>query len=146
MNDNLKLVKEAYRAWESKDIETLSKLLHKDYVAKMPGGMQIVGIEGAKECLAMCPFTCTSTNETYLVDGDKVMRIWDNLHGGPATFTMRMAELTIVKDGKIFANEAFFDSAAFPPEVQEGFKAEMEKQKLNQNKDEKKEQKAAAAH
>lgn len=123
----LDLVKKAYKAWESKDIETLRTVLHTDYKAKMPGGMEIVGIDGAQKCLEQCPFDSHSENETYVTEGDQVVRIWDMVTKSPQAFRLRMAELTVVKDGKIISNEAFFDSNGFPKEVQEQFHAEMAK-------------------
>lgn len=115
----LDLVKKAYAAWEKKDIEALKPLLHKDYKATMPGGMEIVGIEGAQKCLEFCPFDGHSENETYIVDGNRVVRIWDFVATSPVQFRARMAELNIVEDGKVIFNEAFFDSAAFPKEAKD---------------------------
>lgn len=131
MSTELELVKRAYAAWESKDIEALKGLLHQDYKGIVPGGMVIQGIEGAKECLAQCPMECHSENETYIVDGNKIVRIWDMVGKNTATNSdvrVRMAELNVVQDGKVLLNEAFFDSGAFPKEMQEQF-AEMQKKK-----------------
>lgn len=124
---NLELVKKAYKAWEAKDIEALRPILHPDYKAKMPGGMEIVGIDGAQKCLEQCPFESHSENEVYVAEGDKVVRIWDMVTTAPQAFRLRMAELNVVKDGKIILNEAFFDSGSFPKEVQEQFAAEKAK-------------------
>lgn len=120
--NTLELVKKAYKAWESKDIDALREILHKDYKAKLPDGMEIIGIEGAKECLAHCPFDSHSENETYITEGDRVVRIWDMVTKSPKEFRLRMAELTVVKDGKVLFNEAFFDQSGFPEEVKEAFK------------------------
>ncbi len=127
MSKTLELVKEAYKAWESKDAEALKKVLHADYVAKMPGGMEIKGIDGAIHCLSQCPFESHGENEIYVTEGDSVVRMWDMVAEGEKGFRVRMAELTVVKDGKILANEAFFDSKAFPKEAQEQFEEEKKK-------------------
>ena len=125
----LETVKKAYVAWESKDIEALSEILHADYKAKMPGGMEIVGIEGAKQCLDNCPFDGSSENELYITEGNNVVRLWDFVVKSPTPFRMRMAELSVVKDGKILFNEAFFDSTSFPKEISELCDQTMEKMK-----------------
>ncbi len=119
MSTPLEIVKKAYAAWESKDVEALRTLLHPDYRADVPGGMEIVGIEGAEKCLELCPFEQHSENVTYIADGDRVVRMWDFVATAPVEFRMRMAELNVVKDGKVVYNEAFFDSSACPKEVQE---------------------------
>lgn len=128
----LDLVKKAYKAWESKDIEALRAILHKDYRGKLPGGMEIIGIEGAKECLDACPFNTRSEHEEYITEGDRIVRIWDMVADGPDGFRVRMAELNVVKDGKVILNEAFFDSKAFPESAQEEF--EKHKQKAAEQK------------
>lgn len=117
----LDIVKRAYEGWDNKNTAILEEVLHKDYKATMPGGMDIVGIEGAKKCLEGCPFECHSENEVYIADADglRVMRIWDFVVTAPQQFRTRMAELSVVKDGKVIANEAFFDPTSFPREVQE---------------------------
>lgn len=128
--NTLDIVKKAYDAWEAKDIEALRPLLHNDYKAKMPGGMEINGIEGAKECIEACPMESHSENEEYITEGDKVIRIWDMVTTKPSEFRMRMAELNIVKDGKVLFNEAFFDTKQMPKEFDE--KSEEMKKKFQQ--------------
>ncbi len=128
MTSAIDVVRQAYKAWESKDIKSLGTLLHKDYKAKMPGGMEIIGIEGAKQCLYSCPFESHTEDETYIEDGNKVVRIWDMVTTAPTAFRVRMAELNIVEDGQVIFNEAFFDTDAFPKEVQEQFKETQAKQ------------------
>jgi ketosteroid isomerase-like protein len=125
----LDIVKKAYAAWDAKDIEALRTILHPEYKAKMPGGMEIVGLEGAKACLDACPFQDPrSENETYIVEGDRVVRIWDMVADKPVQVRSRMAELSVVKDGKIFFNEAFFDLSGFPKELCDQAKEKLEKQ------------------
>lgn len=128
----LDIVKKAYAAWETKDVQALRPLLHNDYKATIPGGMEIVGIEGAKQCLENCPFDGHSENETYITEGNRIVRIWDFVATAPVQFRVRMAELNIVQDGKVVFNEAYFDSAAFPKEAQE--LCDSAKEKLQQNK------------
>lgn len=113
----LETVKKAYVAWEAKDADALAEILHPDYKATMPGGMEIVGIEGAKQCVESCPFDGHSENVTYVTEGNNVVRMWDFVATAPLQFRARMAELSVVKDGKVIFNEAYFDSAAFPKEA-----------------------------
>lgn len=131
MSTALDVVKRAYQAWETKDIESLRTLLHKDYKATMPGGMVIEGFEGAKQCLAQCPMECHSENEIYIVDGNKIVRIWDMVGTNEATKSdvrLRMAELNIVEGNQVILNEAFFDTAGFPKDMQDQMK-DMQKEK-----------------
>lgn len=128
MSKTLDLVKQAYKAWETKDKEALRRLLHKNYKAKAPGGMEIIGIEGAEQCLEQCPSECHSENEMYITEGNKVVRIWDMVTTAPKPYRIRMAELNIVEEGKVVHNEAFFDTAAFPEEVQKEFQEFLKKQ------------------
>lgn len=133
MSKNLELVKKAYMAWETKDIDTLRAVLHTNYRATIPGGMEIVGIEGAAQCLEMCTSQTHSENEMYIEDGDRIVRIWDMVTTAPHSYRLRMAELNVIEDGKVLLNEAFFDSAAFPEEVQKEFREFAQKQKLSQS-------------
>ncbi|MBX9693970.1 MAG: nuclear transport factor 2 family protein [Cyanobacteria bacterium] len=119
MSNALDLVKKAYAAWESKDKNVLKEVLHPDYKADIPGGMEMVGIQCALDSLDDCPVDGHSENESYVVDGDRIVRIWDWVATSPVTFRVRMAELSVVKDGKVVYNEAFFDTSAFPKEMQE---------------------------
>lgn len=117
MSKQLELVKRAYEGWEGKKLEILQEVLHTDYKGYVPGGYIIEGIEGAKNCIDSCPFEDHSENVSYIGEGDEIMRVWDYVVTAPTPFRMRMAELSVVKDGKIIKNEAFFDSAAFPKEA-----------------------------
>jgi len=123
----LEVVKKAYEAWESKSAQGLREILHKDYKAVMPGGVEIVGIEQAEKCID-CPYVSHPENVQYIVDGNKVMRIWDMVHTEPKQFTVRLAELSVVEGDKVLFNEAFWDTNSFPQEMQEEFKKEQEKQ------------------
>ncbi|HEY9868490.1 MAG TPA: nuclear transport factor 2 family protein [Candidatus Obscuribacterales bacterium] len=128
MTSALDVVKQAYKAWEAKDKQALRNLLHTNYKGKIPGGMEIIGIEGAEQCLEQCPSECHSENEMYITEGNKVVRIWDMVTTAPKPYRIRMAELNIVEDGKVILNEAFFDTAAFPEEVQKEFQEFLKKQ------------------
>lgn len=121
MSNALELTKKAYKAWESKDAETLRTLLDKSYIAKMPGHADM-SLDEALKMIEECPFECKSANETYIVDGNNIVRIWDMVATEPVEYRCRMAELTVVKDGKIAFNEAFFDTASIPKEAMEAMK------------------------
>jgi ketosteroid isomerase-like protein len=127
--NTLEVVKKAYAAWDKKDIEALRPILHKEYKAVMPGGMEINGFEAAKQCLEQCPFEGRVENETYITEGDKAVRIWDFVVTAPAEFRMHMAELSVVKDDKVIFNEAFFDPTVYPKEIQDLFASVNEKMK-----------------
>lgn len=106
----LDTVKYSYDSgWEAKNADVLKEILHPQYKGVMPGGMEIVGYEGAKACIESCDFECQSKDVQYIVDGDKVVRIWTFVNTKDESKNLRMAELNIVKDGKIFYTEAFFD-------------------------------------
>lgn len=119
MSNNLELVKKAYEAWENKNKDNkLREYLDESYVATMPG-FKINGIEEAEKCAESCPSECKSENVVYVTEGDNVIRIWDMVSTEPVAFRLRMAELTVVKNGKIVRNEAFFDTASMPKEMME---------------------------
>jgi ketosteroid isomerase-like protein len=119
------VVKRAYKAWETKDEATLLEVLSPDYRAIIPGGMNIEGHEGVKKMLKECPDDVTSSDEQYIEQGDKIVRIWTCVFKQPSSATLRMAELNVVKDGKVVFNEAFMDTAALPKEFEQ--KSETEK-------------------
>ena len=106
----LDLVRYSYESgWEAKNADVLKEVLHPQYKGVMPGGMEIVGFEGAKACIESCDFEFQSRDVQYIAEGDKVVRIWTFVNAKDESKNLRMAELNIVKDGKIFFTEAFFD-------------------------------------
>jgi ketosteroid isomerase-like protein len=119
MSTSMDVVKRAYKAWETKDEATLLEVLSLDYRAIIPGGMSIEGHEGVKKMLKQCPDDVTSKDEQYIEQGDKIVRIWTCVFTQPSSAAVRMAELNVVKDGKVVFNEAFMDTAALPKEFEQ---------------------------
>ncbi len=113
MSNTLEAAKKIYEAFETKNSKALPNLVHPDYVGIMPG-MEIKGIEACIKCVELCPFENHSENVSYIVDGDKVVRLWDMVATAPVQFKVRMMELLHVKDGKMFYSETVFDSRSFP--------------------------------
>jgi hypothetical protein len=57
------------------------------------------------------------------VAGDTVTHTFDWVVNEPFKGTIRMCNVIRLKDGKVFREELFYDSAKFPKEVLEGLKA-----------------------
>ncbi|MBK7746297.1 MAG: nuclear transport factor 2 family protein [Candidatus Obscuribacter sp.] len=116
MSTILETAKTIYDAFDKKDLKALPGLIHPDYVGIMPG-MTFKGIDAMIQCTEQCPFINHSENITYIVEGDKVVRIWDMVATAPVSFRLRMMELMHIKDGKMFYTETVFDTNAFPAEA-----------------------------
>lgn len=119
MSTSLDIVKRAYKAWETKDIDSLLPLLHENYRAKMSDGMVIEGHEGARKMIKECPDDFRVEDEIYVADGDKVVRIWTFVIKTDKEYPLRMAELNVLKEGKIIENEAIFNPTELPKEIQQ---------------------------
>lgn len=85
--------------------------------------MEIIGIEGAEQCLEQCPLECHSENEMYFTESNKVVRIWDMVTTASKAYRIRMAELNIVEDGTVIHKEAFFDTAAVRKKFRRSFRS-----------------------
>lgn len=115
---NITLAKQLVAACMEKDFDTVRTLVDANYTLKDP----MMTLQGAEELITMieaCPFECTMQNAQYLDAGDRVILTADNVVSGPEKFTWRMCDIMTFKNGKVVAEEMFYDTAQFPKSVLE---------------------------
>jgi len=122
MSQEIEVVKKLHRAFETKDAAAFRALLHEKYTFRGPM-MEINGPEEAEQMLAHCPAKGKNENLQFYVAGDHVIQTFDWVIGEPVPSTIRMCSVITLRDGKVFAEELFYDSARFPQEILESMKA-----------------------
>jgi hypothetical protein len=123
MSDPISIVKQLSKAFETKNVEAYRALLHPKYTFSGPC-MQFSNPDEAVAMLGECPMKARSENAQFIASGDQVVSIFDWVVSEPFQATIRMAEHTTIKDGKILRSELFYDSAKFPAEFMEAMKAQ----------------------
>ncbi len=122
MSQSIEIVKKLIKAFEIKDQATFASLLHPRYTFK-GAMMQMNNPKEAVEFMAQCPFKAKHQNAQFHEAGDTVIQIFDWVVEEPFKGTIHMCSVITLKDGKVFSEELFYDSAKFPKEVLEGMKA-----------------------
>lgn len=122
MSANVDLVKRLVTACEAKDFDAVRNLLADDYRLKDP----TMNIQGKEEMIAMlksCPMDGSMKNAEYLDAGDRVVLTADCAMTQPKAFTWRVCDVVTIKNGKVAAEEMFYDTAQLPKEVIDQIKA-----------------------
>ncbi len=122
MPDAIDIVKRLANAFETKDQAAFRSLLHPKYTFKGPL-MALQSRDEAVEFLANCPFKAKSENVQLFVAGNTVTQLFDWVVKEPFQGRIRMCDVITLKDGQVFSEELFYDSAKFPKEVLESLKA-----------------------
>ena len=122
MSDAIEIVKKLNNAFETKDQAAFRSLLHPKYTFR-GSLMALQSPEEAVQFLANCPFKAKSENVQFFVADNTVTQIFDWVVKEPFQGIIRMCDVIALKDGKVFSEELFYDSAKFPKEVLEGLKA-----------------------
>lgn len=121
MARNVETVKKLYSACMSKDFETVRNLLHPEYTLK-DSMMEINSADEFIEMMKSCPFECRIENVNFVSEGDKVVGTFDSVATAPVAYTMRMCSVIRMEDGKVRAEEMFYDTARIPREAMEEMK------------------------
>lgn len=121
MSQAIEMIKKLNQAFETKDKAVFGSLLHPKYTFRGPL-MAMNSPEEAVEFLGNCPFKAKSENVQFHAAGDTVVQIFDWVVSEPFKGTIRMCDIITFKDGKIFAEELFYDSSKFPKEILESMK------------------------
>ena len=122
MTDAIEIIKKLNKAFETKDQSAFGSLLHPKYTFKGPL-MQMNSPQEAVGFLANCPFKAKSENVQFFVSGNTVTQLFDWVVKEPFNGTLRMCDVITLKDGKIYAEELFYDSAKFAKGILESLKA-----------------------
>ena len=122
MSQAIEIVKKLNKAFETKDKVAFRSILHPKYTFR--GSLMAMNSpEEAVEFLGNCPFKAKSENIQFHVAGDTVVQTFDWVVKEPFQGTIRMCDVITLKDGKVFSEELFYDSAKFPKEILESMKA-----------------------
>ena len=116
MTSNIDTVKRLNKASAEKDFKTLESLLHPDYTFKDP----TTSFDNPKDFIDFmksCPMDGSVKTSSFIESGDTVVQIVDCSMTKPAKFNMHMCDILSFKDGKLIAEEVFFDTAQIPEEV-----------------------------
>ena len=122
MSEAIEIVEKLNQAFETKDQVAMRSLLHEKYTFR-GSLMALQSPEEAVQFLANWPFEAKSENIQFFVAGDTVTQIFDWVVKEPFQGIIRMCDVVTLKDGKVFSEELFYDSAKFPKEVLESMKA-----------------------
>ncbi|MCF8496251.1 MAG: nuclear transport factor 2 family protein [Alphaproteobacteria bacterium] len=117
MPNNVEIVKRLYDACMNKDFDTAKALLHSNYTLKDP----MMEINSAQELLDMlkdCP-SGRMENVDFISEGNKVVGVFDAIAMEPVPSRMRMCSIITIEDGKVRAEEMFYDTAKIPQEVKD---------------------------
>jgi len=115
MSDLIEIVKQMTTAWQNKDEAAVRSFLHEDYHFKGPM-MEMNGIEACIKFMKTCPFESSNKNCEAIVDGDKLVHIFDWEVTAPFQATIPMVEIMEFEGRKIKNSRMFFDTALFPAE------------------------------
>lgn len=118
MSDLIEIVKQITTAWQNKDEAAIRSLLHEDYHFKGPM-MEMHGIEACIKFMHTCQYESSNKNCEAIVEGDKLVHIFDWEVTAPFQATIPMVEILEFVNGKVKNSRMFFDTAQFPAEFME---------------------------
>lgn len=114
--NNIEIVNKLDKAFREKDEATYADLLHPEYTFEGPM-MRLNSKEEAVTFMKTCPFSFHNENSQYIVEGGKVIRLFDWVVTAPFEGRFRMAEYLFIENGKVRSTELFYDTAPFPKEA-----------------------------
>ena len=112
------IVKELADAWVSKNPEAFRKYLHVDCHFKGPL-MELNGLDEMVESIKDCPFESSCQNVELVIQGDKVVNVFDWAVTAPFQKTIPCVEVLDFEGDKVKRSRFFFDTALLPVEVVE---------------------------
>ncbi len=113
MSKNVEIVKKLVAACEAKDMKTVRSLVSDDYTLRDPM-MSLNGPDELVQMLESCPFDGTMKEVHYLDAGDTVVMTAECIMTKPERFSWRMCDVLTLENGKVRAEEMFYDTAQFP--------------------------------
>jgi hypothetical protein len=114
---NLEIVRNFNLLCEARRFEEAAEYLHRDYTLRDPQfsyNSPEEFVEGMKSCTGSGKFENVEMAE---LGPDKVIQVLDCVMTKPVHFTLRMCNLLTLQDGKIIAEEAFYDLNQIPAEA-----------------------------
>ncbi|MGH1457132.1 MAG: nuclear transport factor 2 family protein [Alphaproteobacteria bacterium] len=117
------IVKELAQAWVSGDTDVFRKYLHADFHFKGPI-METNSLNEMLSSMEECPFESSCQNSELIIQGDKVVNIFDWAVTAPFQANIPCVEVMRFEGDLVKSSLLFFDTALMPAE----FKEEMEKQ------------------
>jgi ketosteroid isomerase-like protein len=122
MSKQIETVKALNHAFTVKDAQAFRALLHDQYTFR-GAMMNMDSPDEAAGMLANCPFKASHQNAQFHEAGDTVVQTFDWVVTEPIQETIRMCSVITFRDGKIFHEELFYDTAKFPEGALEAMKA-----------------------
>ncbi|MDA0737452.1 MAG: nuclear transport factor 2 family protein [Nitrospirae bacterium] len=116
MSALVEVAKAMAKAWEEKDEAAFRACLHADYSFKGPM-MEMNSVDEAIHFMNRCPFESTTENCEVVVEGQKLVHIFDWNVTAPFQATIPMVEVMEFEGEKVKHARLFFDSAFFPAEL-----------------------------
>lgn len=120
MPTNTEIVKKLYDACLKKDYDTIKAVVDPNYHLKDPM-MELDGVNNLIEMIKGCP-DGKMENIVFVAEGDKVVGLFDGMPGDPKFPPMRMCSVITMKNGKVIAEEMFYDTAKIPADAIEDMK------------------------
>ncbi len=118
MSQLIDVAKKMMKAWEEKDEAAFRSCLHADYSFTGPM-MQMNSADEAVGFMKECNFKCTNENCEVVVEGEKLVHVFDWTVTSPFQATIPMVEVMDFKGEKVKRARLYFDSSLFPAEVKE---------------------------
>ena len=118
MSTMLDVAKKMTAAWEKKDEVAFRACLHENYTFKGPM-MEMRSPTEAVEFMKRCAFESTSQNCEVIVEGTRLVHVFDWTVTVPFQATIPMVEVMEFEGNKVKRARLYFDSALFPAEVKE---------------------------
>ena len=117
--ENVEIVRAAYAAWNSGDVDDLRELLHPDAIMRMPEGWPEPGPFVGREAVMRLFEQWRETFDTYVTElidiieaADRVVvrQVWHGVGRGPEAHLESTIVFTL-REGKISYAEQFWDHA-----------------------------------
>lgn len=123
MTNLTEIAKQLDTAFRTKDEAALQNLLHKDYHFKGPM-MEMNGAKEAIEFMKNCPFESKNENCEVVVQGNKLVHIFDWNVTAPFQASIPMVEVLEFEGDKVKKARLFFDTAKFPAQAMDAMCAD----------------------
>lgn len=115
------IVEALAQAWITKDASVFRKYMHVDM--HMEGPMiAFESLDDFLDSIKGCPFESLCQNSDIIVQGDKVVHVFDWVVTAPFQATIPFVEVMVFEGDKVKTSRSFFDTAIFPADFIEQMK------------------------
>lgn len=115
------IVEALAQAWVTKDDIVFRKYMHVD--VRMDGPMMAFeSLDDLLDSMKDCPFESTCQNSDIIVQGDKVVHVFDWVVTAPFQATIPTVEVMAFEGDKVKKSRLFYDTAILPADFIEQMK------------------------